>query len=245
MFYNRTVVIDQATIDFSFLLACFIMIFLAWGIKFAVEYLELAENKYDTIYQNFKQKSEKLFNVTLEQEYHFEEKKNNKTSVLIRFNAINLAKDSHFSKDTHVGVEEMEREVLSELIQTLSQKLVFKKRVLDNAVFLYFDTFKNVETIIDNIENVTDEIKQKYLPKRWQISSCIAIETYSNDKDINEKNKNLLALIKLNLKNKIVCFATFKQRFSLLSEHKYELEQEGLYSINGSNEEVFYVKILR
>lgn len=245
MFYNRTVVIDKEAIDFSFLIASLVMIFLAWALKFAVEYVEFGEKKYDSIYKWIKQKAEAVFNLNLEKEYLREEQKNNKIVILLKFAVTNLEKDSFFHKDVSVGVEEIQKKALTEFLQHIETKLKFEKRVLDNGVFLYFNSFDNADNIIFNLQHSIDKLKQKYTAEKWQINYFVGIETYAHDNELNFKMKNLITLIKLNLINKIVCLATFKQRYSLIKTPRYIVEQEGLYSLNDTNEEVFYVKILR
>jgi len=247
LFYNRTIVIDKESIDFAFLIASFAMLFVVWALKFAVEYIEQAEKSYDNAHEIAKEKAEKIFNACLEQEYVNQEQKNKNIAILIKFSASNTLKDSFFDRNTDLGVEETQKTALLELLQNAEseEKLRFKKKVFDDSVLLSFDSFKDIDKILANIESYIENIRQKYAQNKWQINYFVGIEVYAKEHELESKIKSLMMLIKLGLTDKIICFATFKQRYSLLKKPKYKVDQEGLYSINDANEEVFYVKNLK
>lgn len=241
------VVIDKESIDFAFLIASFAMLFAVWALKFAVEYIEAAEEKYDTAHRLAKEQTEKIFNACLQQEYINLEQKNKNIAILIKFSAINLLKDSFFNRDADTGIEEMQKNALIDLIQYIEtkDKLHFEKKFFDDSVLLTFDSFHEVDGIIVSLESDIEDIKQKYAQNKWQINYFAGIEVYAKEQELEAKTKNLMKLVKLGLTNKIVCFATFKQRYSLAKKPKHTIAQEGLYSINDVDEEVFYVKNLK
>ncbi len=66
LFYQRNVTVDFATIDFSFLIATFIFLIIAWVLNFAVEGIEILEEQYDFYCAGIRKKNEELFNIGLE-----------------------------------------------------------------------------------------------------------------------------------------------------------------------------------
>lgn len=243
LFYNRTVTVDQATIDFAFLIASLTMLLIVYGLKFLVEYVESAEEKLDAIYSKFKIKAEKIFNAGLEHQYLMQEIKNNKFLMVVKFSAINLAKDSFFTKDTQVGVEEKELKILNEFINNIDKKLKCKKTLLNNVVLLYFENFNTIDNVIVSIENILFDLKRLYRAEKWDINTLMSVDCYANDNEIKQKLQNLLKLIQLGLKDKVSCFATFKQRYSLIKNPKYNIEGYGVYKIL-ENEDVYYLNSL-
>jgi len=247
IFYNRKIVIAKESIDFAFLIASFVMLFIVWALKFAVEYLERIEAKYDSAYKQAKKRAEEVFNACLKQEYINQEQKNKNIAFIVKFSAVNLLKDSFFNKDKDVGVEEIQRGALLELLQNMEieGELHFEKRILDDSVLLSFHPFKDIDNILPSIKSYIENIKQKYAQNKWQINYFIGIEAYAKEQELDAKMKSLIMLVRLGLTNKIVCFATFKQRYSLIKNPEHSIEQEGLYSINDVDEEVFCVKNLK
>lgn len=241
-FYTRVVVIDDISVDFSFLLAIFLFLLTSWGLKFVIEYINIFEQKYDSLHTIYKNQTEKLFNIQLEQEYLNQEYKNNKFLILIKFSALNLKKRDFFSRDNTVesGQEEVEieKKALEDFLKNIKENLNCQTNVLDDGVLLYFNCFNDINKILFKIETIISILKQKYREEQWNISYLISLDIYSNETEINSKIKKLIILTKLSLKNKIACLATFKHRYSLIKNPKYTFESQGVYEIS-KNEEVF------
>lgn len=244
LFYNRTVSIGGSPlIDFSFLIATFVMLSIVWGLKLVIEFIQLTEKKYDSIHNALKKKSEQLFNVVLEQSYMAQESKNDKFLILISFCASNLKKDSFYTKEANIGIEEQQKKILTDFSQSFIEEIGCKKRNLQDAMLFYFDDVKEVDKIIICLETIIKILKHKYAYQQWQVDSIISIETYAEEKELPVKVQNLTTLMKLNLKNKIACLATFKQRYSLIKNPRYVIEEQGVYKISEGEEEVFCLKI--
>lgn len=241
-FYTRTVEINSIAIDFSFLLATFIMLGISWGLKYAVEALEQAEEKYDAINSVIKRESEKVFNLALEQQYLHEENKNNNVLILIKISALNLAKDSYFNKDVNVGVEEKQIEVVKELSEIIHSRIKCQKRSSKNELLISLKPFESVDDAIIELKTILKEIKNKYKQDKWQVSPLVAVETYAKEEEAGEKLSNLKKLVKLGMNDEIACLSTFKQRYSLLKNPKHTIEGKGLYTINDKEETVFCVE---
>lgn len=241
LFYTRVVTVDEVTVDFAFLIGSFTMLLIVWGLKFVIESVEDLEKKFDAIHRELKDKSEKLFNMNLEMHYTGLEHQNKKFLVLVKFDMINLAKDSFFNRDTEVGIEEKQKITLEEFCQDLAKKVAFEKRVLEDKVLFYFNHFEDVDKVINEINKSIEALQLQLKNEKWQLSFCAAIEAYSNDKEIVDKCKTLMILVKLNLKNEIVCLATFNQRYQLIKHPEHFLEGKGIYKIH-QQEDVFSVK---
>lgn len=243
LFYNRTIQSGEQAVDFAFLIAAFIFLGIVWGLKFAIEEIENAEEKYDDIYQKVKQKAEEHFNLQLEREYTAKEKKNNKILVLIKFHAENLLKDNYYDKDVNAGVEEKQKELLIIFCKHLEQKLQFQKRFLNDGLLMYFDNFKDINKILFQIEEEQKAIKQICRDDKWYSTAAVSVETYADDTEVLAKIKNLVILIRLNLQNMIICLGSFRQRYSMSENQKYFIEAEGLYTIeNNAQEEVYRIR---
>lgn len=245
IFYTRTVKIDEITIDFSFLIATFVDLFIVWGLKFVIEFFESLEDKYDTAHNYLKQKREDLFNLTLENQQSLSEYKYNNFLIFIRFTAINLAKDSFFHTDVNVGVEEKQVVILKDFSDNIEEVFKCEKKFLKDGILLYFSHFNNVDKIILDIENIIMILKRKYVAEKWQVNCLFGIEAYSSPNEIVSKAEKLVKLTNLGLKNRIVCLGEFKQRYSLLKSPKYQFEGAGVYQLTTGEEEVFYLNNLR
>lgn len=242
LFYTRVATIDKVSIDFSFLLAAILMFLIVWALKFVVEYIELAERKYDKIYRYIKNKAEELFNLKLETQYLSMENKNNKLLVLIKFSAINSAKDSFFNRDVEVGVEEKEKEILLAFLKGLDISATMQKRFLNEGVLLYFEDFNDVERILVALKSNIMNLQRVYAEQKWVINSLISVEAYAENKDIEAKLKNLIMLNSLNQPNQMLCSGAFKQRYSLIHNPKLIIEDQGFYKLAKGGEEVYSIK---
>ena len=241
-FYNRTVKIDQVSIDFSFLLATFIMLLIAQALKFLVEGIEFLEKKYDSIYNFFKKKSEGLFNIGLEKQYKAQEHRNNKFLLLIQFNLTNSTKDKFFNKDVVTGVDEKQKEVMQKFLEIFGKDLKFQKDLLKEGLLLCFNDFDSIEKVLSEVGNCIRILKKKYVEEQWKVSYIAGIDVYANAGEILPKVKRMIMLLKLNLKDKIACLPTFKQRYSLMKNPTYKIEGQGTYKIEGC-EDIFVLEI--
>lgn len=243
LFYNRTVSIaGSPEIDFSFLIASLIMLIIVWGLNFIIEGVEFSEKKYDAICNFFKKKTEILFNLKLEQDYIKDESKNNKFLILLNFYLSDMTKDSFYDKDANSNINEKQKIVLTDFYQSFSEEIQCQKKVIQDMMLLYFDDINNVDKVITHLEYTLSDIKQRYKAQKWQIDYNASIDVYANQQELIEKLKGLISLIKLNLKSRISCLATFKQRYSLLKIQKNSFEGQGVYKINENSEEVFCLK---
>lgn len=244
IFYKRIVQMDNVSIDFSFLLAAFLALFISWGLQFVIELIEFAEKKYDNTYNYLKRKNEDSFNKDLEKQYLKEEYKNNKVLILIKFETKNLSKDKFFSRDTEIDVDEVQEEILKEFFDNFVKGLKAEKKLINDGFLLYFNDFDDIEKIISSILSDIKILKKKYIEKELQLNSIMSIDVYADDKEIESKIGKLIILNKLDLKNKIACFATFKQRYSLIKNPKYSVDPHGIYKIF-DEESVFFINRLQ
>lgn len=242
LFYNRMVAIDGMAVDFSYLIATFVIMAIIWGLKFLVEYIEMFENKYDNIYRYLKQKAEDLFNLGLEKQYLLSEYKNNKLLLLVNFDAKNLLKDSFYHNDVSVGVGEQQKKILMEFSENLGENFHCQKKFLNDGLLIYISSLGDVDKIILCIETILKRLRQKYLAEKWQIDSLVCVEVYANENEVIPKIRNLIMLIRLGLRNKMVCLASFKQRYLLQKKPKYTVEANGVYTINDTEEDVYCLK---
>jgi len=241
IFYTRTSTVENVTLDFSFLVLGFFLLIVSWLLKFVVEFIETIERKYDSIYKNLKNKTEEVFNFNLEQNYHNVEHKNNNFALLIKFSARNMAKDNFYDYNVSDGTEEKQKEVLDEFLNNMSKTLGFQKKVFGDGVILSFNKVKNLDKILLEITQNVDKIRDWNMDANWDVSYLMAIETYADEKDFMDRCRTLIMLIKLNLKNEILCLSTFKQRYSLVQNQQFFIESKGVYTIH-AEEDVFCVK---
>lgn len=241
IFYNRTTTIDTVQLDYSFLIFALFLLIITWLLKFVVEFIEDLETRYDSIYRSIKNKAQNLFNLNLEQSNVQLEKKNNHFVVLIQLSAIDLSQDNFYSHKTDNGTNEKQKEVTEEFLTLLSKSLIFQKRVLGDGVLLFFHRVKNVDKILRELAKAVEQVRIQNKDKKWKIDFLSGIETYSSEKEVMNKCKSLMMLIKLNIKNEILCLSTFKHRYSLSENQQFLIEGKGVYNIN-EEEDVFCVK---
>ncbi len=242
IFYQRTVNFGDAVVDFSFLVAALFMIFCSWLINFIIEYIELTEKKYDKLTLKIKKKKEEAFNAQLEKEYLMESNKNNKFLVLIKINPTNMTKDKFYNRNLDEGVKEKEKEVLFNLLEIIDEDFNCKKNIIENSVLLVFNDFNVIDKVLQSIESILAEIKNKYLEEKWGIEYSVSIDVFENETEIDSKIIKLNKLIKLGLINEIVCLSSFNEKYSSMRFRKYSLTSEGSYQMGEGNEEVFCMK---
>ena len=241
-FYNRTVKIDEVSVDFSFLLASFIILLIAQGLKLLVESIDFLEKKYDSLYAYCKKSTENLFNKKLEQQYVAQENLNSQFLMIVQFNLKNLAKDKFFDHDIEEGVEEKKKEVLIEFSKIFGKDFVSKKDFINEGLLLYLSIFKDMERIVSEFGQCMSLLKQKYLKEQWQVNYIAAIDVYASQREVASKFKKLIMLINLGLKNKITCFSSFKQRYLLVKNPKYKVESYGTYKID-DYEDIYIIEV--
>lgn len=244
LFYQRTVTVDEVTIDFSFLIAALAFLLVVWILRFIIEDVELVEEKYDSFYKSYKEKAEKLFNAGLERQYVIHEHRNNKFMFYVKVKAVNLAKNSMFNSDSMVGVDEKEQEVLAEFVKKLEENFRLQKRFMHEGFLLYFNKFEDIDNVIFHIESIVSSQKIRCKADKWQVRFYMSIEPYSDDKDLILKAKNLFALAKLGLSDEIVSLGSLKQRYDLVKNPKCVIEGRGVYKVEIGEEEVFRIKTL-
>ena len=245
LFYLRTVKVDEVTIDFSFLVAAFVFLLVVWALKFVIEYVEFFEEKYDSIHKYLKKKREDVFNFALHRQNLANEYRYDSFLIFIKFSAINLAKDSMFSRDINVGVEQKQAEILKDFSANIEESLKCQKKILKDGVLLYFSTFDDVDRVLCGLKDIMSILKRKYDAQKWQTTYFSAIEIYAKPEEIAPKTEKLTKLTELALKNKIVCFATFKQRYSLSDSPKHRIEGKGIYRLGEMEEEIFCIEDLK
>ena len=241
IFYTRRVTIDAMTVDFSFLIATFMMLLTSYGLNFVADYFKGIEKKYDSIYRRFKAKSEKNFNAKLKMDYVSSENKNNKFLILIKFEAQNAGLDVKFNKDANVGVTDIQKEALLTFCNNLATHIVFQKKLINDSVLLYFEDFSKIDIKLLALVKVISDLKAEYKARKWTIDFVAGIDAFSNDREVVEKCENLTKLLKLDLKNEITCLSSFNSRYLFINNQKHYLVSKGTYRIK-NEEEVFALK---
>lgn len=244
LFYSRTVKIDEVTIDFSFLIATFIFLLIVWGLKFVIEYVDFFEKKYDSIHKYLKNRREELFNFNLHRQNFTDEYKYNNFLIFIKFSAINLSKDSFFSRDINIGVEQKQEEILKDFSYTIEEMFKCQKKDLKGGILLYFNGFNNVDRVLYVFKDIMSTLKHKYNSQKWQVNYFSVVEIYAKSEEITPKIEKLTKLSELALKDKIVCLAAFKQRYSLSESPKHYMEGRGIYRLGDTEEEIFCIEDL-
>lgn len=244
LFYNRPVSIDKAVLDFSLIVAAIIFLLFVLGIKFVIEFIEIAEEKYDVVYKTYKKHAEKVFNAQLEKEYLEQEAKNNKTIALVKFKASGPSSGNLYGEETKVDTDGKVKEILFDFFEILDEDIDCKKEVTENTIFLYFNDYKNIDRFVTSLETILKGIKAKYYEDKWQVNYNIGIDVYAEAQEIEVKKESLKKLVKIGLDNKIACLATFKHRYLMTKVTKYTFVEEGYYNII-KNDEVFSLKPLK
>ena len=242
IFYNRTVAVDQVSIDFSFLLAAFLFLLFAQALKLLVESIGYLEKKYDKVHEYVRKSSENAFNKSLERQYISQETLNSRFLMIVQFSLKNLAKDKFFDHDLEEGVEEKTKEVLSEFAKIFGKEFVTQKDFIKEGLLLYISHFKDMERIVGEFGQCISSLKTKYAEEKWQVNYLSAIDVYAKANEIQGKFKRLVMLINIGVKNKITCFSTFKQRYLIEKNPIYRVEEYGAYKIE-DYEDIYLIEV--
>lgn len=230
-FYDRTVTIDQVSIDFSFLLASFICLIIAHLLKFLAEWLEKVEKKFDEMHEYLRQQVENSFNKNLEKQHVAQEKRNSKFLMIVQFNLKNLSRDKFFHHDLNEGMDEKQKEVLQDFSEIFGKEFVTKKDFINEGLLLYLSNFENMERLVAEFAKCISIIQQKQREQNWQVNYIAAIDVYATVGEVTQKFKKLIMLMNLGLKNKITCLSTFKQRYLIEKNPVYTVEAYGTYKL--------------
>lgn len=244
IFYQRKVQFDEVSVDFSFLIATFIMLILSKTLRIIADALKDLENNYDMIHQKLKGKTEKLFNLILEKEYLAHEKKNNKILFIIKFSISDNSCDHFFTNKKNQISDEIIKEVHSDFCSALKENFDIEIEAVGNTTLIKLNDFDKIDDFIKGIEATSKNLKSKYKEKNLGLTPFMAVETFSNNKDLSEKSEKLMAVVNLNVENKILCLSTFKNRYVITKNPKYEIDSHGVYNII-QKEDVFFLKQLK
>lgn len=242
LFYNRTVNIGEASLDFSFLVAVIFFLLCVWILKIAIEYVEIAAAKCEKISESLRKKAEEDFNVQLEKEYKTQTSKDNNFLFLIKFSAQNMEKDKFYNRDVNDGVEEKEKEILIDFFEIVDEDLNCQKQLLDGKILLSSNKFDDIDQFLNSIQTILSDFKNKYRSENWNLDFLISTDAYAINTEIEQKTQKLISLIKLGFTNDIICLSPFKERYAFLKIQKYSFTGEGTYQIMGENEEIFRIK---
>lgn len=242
IFYNRTLVVGEITLDFSLFVATILVLIVVWVLKVLMENIVFYEQYYDIAHKKHKKKVEDSFNLKLQEEYLSNEQKNNKVVALIKFCAENILKDKFYTKDFGVGVEQKEKEMLFDFFEILDEDVKCRKEILNEGLLLNFENFENIDNFISSLNKIIRELKDKYYTEKWQLNFLMGVDVYAGAEEIKSKTEKIKTLNKLGFKNEIICSGAFKQRYSMLEKQKYYTQAKGFYQINGENEEIFCIK---
>lgn len=141
IFYNRTVTIDTATIDFSFFVAALLMLVVSYYLKFVVAQIENVEKNYDKLYEKAKKKAEELFNIHLENAYVQDEVKNKNFLIMISAAAKNLAKNEMYSRTANEGMEEKQKEFMNEFYKIFHSQIKTQTKLADDIMIISCSPF--------------------------------------------------------------------------------------------------------
>ncbi len=236
IFYNKDVVINQISVDFSFLYATFFILLFAWGLKFFAEFIENTGEKYEEIHDFIKEKTETVLNMQLDVENKLSESKKKKFIILASFYAKNLKKDSFFDRNTDEGTEQKEQLAINLFCSNLAKSVNFQQRTANNNILMYFNNFNTIDKVFINFEKTFEKLKSDFKEQGWSIDFTASVETYFEQGEIKEKISLMEKLIKLDIKNEILCLSSFKQRYLIIDKPEYELSCKGIYNIDGQQE---------
>lgn len=245
LFYHRLITIDDVTVDFSLLVAVFIFLFIVWFLKIFIDWFEFVEKEYDKFFSKLRKKEEAFLNKQLEEENVKRECNNNKFIILIKFYTSNLLLDSFYNRDVTEGVEEKEKEILSDFIKEIKEKIKCEERTIGKNLLLYFDDINDFDDIFSRIDKIILILKEKYRTQNWGLTALVCIDIYEDASKIPIKVKKLETLSQLDLADETVCLASFRQRYLLQKNSRYYIEGKGVYQIESSSEELFCLKSLR
>lgn len=237
LFYNRTVEYEEATVDFSFIIASLLMIGTAWVLSLVKGVVKTIEEHFDVAAANLKSKKEASFNKKLESHHVHQEKKNKKFVIMVNMDAVDLSKDSFFNKIDPEDEMKIAKQGLRELCVNLSTALKFTTKVTDNGVLLLFDNFDDIDEILSEYENIVDKLRDKHKRQRRQLSVYTAFELVQS----TDIYRIMLNLVNLKLENEIICMAPFKNRYTLIKKPQYLIDSKGIYKINGAEESVYKI----
>lgn len=239
LFYNRLVVFGDVQIDFSFLVASIFFMFLSWSLTFVISFLELTRIKLKEIYIAQKQREEKSFNKQLNQEYLNNELKNNRFIILVNLSVSSLLKNNYGHVGQNQDFSTLQQEMINKFLESFSQKFKIEKNIINEGILLYFEPFENVDKVLALMEYIVNGLKKQCLDKKLLLNYIINIDTYSGLSDAAVKAKMLISLSKIDLKDRITCYPSFKNRYLLLENRRYNFVDEGSYKIGDKEQDIF------
>lgn len=241
LFYTRRVDSGGVLIDFSFLLAAFIMLGISYCLNFFIDVVSNFEKQFDKLHQTIKRKTEDTFNNDLEKTYKKTEVQNNRFLFFIKLCVKDLSKDKFYTKNIDDNSEENEKFALEEFLNDFKKNYFCETKFIDKVLLLDFKKFDDIDIILPLLEQSFNKLKSEYeSKKRWKLDYLMAVDVYAQEQEIIPKIRALNILLKLNILNKVACLSSFKSRYILKDNPQYNIGSYGVYHIN-ENEEVFCI----
>jgi hypothetical protein len=245
LFYTSHIKVDGADIDFAFLMGAFLALFIVWILKFIIEYIKIFEKKFDDMHIFFKNRQEDIFNANLKKIELSDNLKNNNCLVFIKFSLKTKPKNIWGDKESDIDIERKYKEILKSFSNVLNQTFKSPTKIVQDGILFYFNSFNQVEKVISILENRFFELKNYYEKEYLQINYFLAIDVLADKEEILLKFGVLQKLSKLGFEGKMVCISGFKQRYSLIENPKYFIENLGVYKLSDDYEDVFYLSSLK
>lgn len=236
IFYDKGTAVGLLNVDFSFLYAVFLILLFAWSLKYFAEFIENTGKKYEEIHDFFKEKTEAVLNFQLDVERKLLESQKKNFFILVAFYTKNLKKNSFFEKNTDEKCTEKEQLIVKLFCSTLSQSVNFRQTTINNNILMYFNDFNNIDTVLVEFEKTFEKLKSDFKEQDWTIEFAASAEPCLHQNEIKEKINFMEKLIKLEIKNEILCLSSFKQRYLIIAKPKYEFSCKGIYDIDGQQE---------
>lgn len=244
IFYDRVVVIQGASVDFSFVIFSFVLFAVVWALKQVKRFVEKVESVVEDAYSSIKRKEEELFNKELERQNVQRIKKQKKMLFLLRFSVLDVETQGTFEAKTQEEKNAFQKELMMNFAKRYVSKNIASKKVVEDYLLLYYDVFDDFDQIFSELTKYLTFFKTEARKDKWLLTYFIATDVYTEDAEVLEKYKKLRAMVKLNLKNDIVCTGEINQKYMLIENPKYVLECKGMYCLfkDSSNEEIFRLK---
>ncbi|MCQ2789727.1 MAG: hypothetical protein MJ229_05040 [bacterium] len=232
------VVLNGAYVHFSFGVTIAIFLGIIKLLDILVEFVIYLNNQLNLSKEKIKEANEKKATQRRHEEYIKEESKNNKILLMVRFGV--EYQTSSFGKNSNNKITS--KTVMSDFFSMLEGNIdECSADFVDDDLLLIFNPFDNIDNFIRRLNDIFRVIEKKYLVNGVKISLYLAADTAAKSSEILAKQENLIKLLELAIKNKVVCVESFKKRYAIKKFPNWNIQSIGTYNIDGFTKQEVYV----
>lgn len=243
-FYTPKTIVNDIVIDSSLLLfdviAIIGVIILNWIKRYTYRFI----GELELVIIKLKQVKEDNFNKALKKETDRKFSKYNKAALLIELKAEDLITKKYKNKQD-LNVREVKEDFAFDSLMVSMRKFqCCKLDKINNKLMITINDFSEIDNIIYFVEEYIKKLQKKYREENLELSLYASLDAYDDKTNIKDNMySSLEKILNLKIKDKIICYGSFRLRYQLNPEQMYTVTLlNGGYVIDGGTDIYILIK---